>query len=189
MPIRPENKACAHCGGDFVPYRGRRDVRFCSTLCKKRWTYAAENPRLVKACANCGDTFTPAGSNKAIHCSEACRAAKARASLKADPVRRESARASARRYSKSLRYRISQINHKARRRQAEREGNVTPEQWEARLEEFGHQCAYCPSLGPLTMDHVIALSRGGKHEIGNIVPACQPCNSTKNNETWVPRCP
>lgn len=29
------------------------------------------------------------------------------------------------------------------------------------------------------MDHVIPLARGGRHGIGNVLPACQPCNSSK----------
>jgi 5-methylcytosine-specific restriction endonuclease McrA len=32
------------------------------------------------------------------------------------------------------------------------------------------------------MDHMIPVSRGGFHTIANIVPACQPCNSTKHDK-------
>jgi hypothetical protein len=60
-PIRPENRgrSCDWCGQTFHPYRGRRDVRWCSILCKRRAAAAA--PRLVpKACAHCGHPFLPA---------------------------------------------------------------------------------------------------------------------------------
>lgn len=49
-----------------------------------------------------------------------------------------------------------------------------------RLALFDGQCAFCGSSKKLTMDHVVAISRGGLHEAGNIVPACQSCNSKKS---------
>jgi hypothetical protein len=33
------------------------------------------------------------------------------------------------------------------------------------------------------MDHRIPLSRGGRHEIDNVIPACKPCNSRKHIRT------
>lgn len=42
------------------------------------------------------------------------------------------------------------------------------------------RCAYCGiKSDALTLDHVIPLKLGGRHSIGNLVPACQPCNSSK----------
>lgn len=42
-------------------------------------------------------------------------------------------------------------------------------------------CAYClkPYAAP-TIDHVIAIARGGDHAADNIVVACRPCNSRKH---------
>ena len=40
-------------------------------------------------------------------------------------------------------------------------------------------CAYCGVTGPLTLDHVVPLARGGAHRIENLVAACKPCNSRK----------
>jgi len=60
--------------------------------------------------------------------------------------------------------------------------NFSFEQWLEILDRFGYRCAYClRSDVKLTMDHVIPLSCGGKHEAENIVPACKPCNSKKGN--------
>lgn len=42
------------------------------------------------------------------------------------------------------------------------------------------RCFYCGNLGG-EVDHVIPLTRGGSHSIGNLVPACRTCNSSKNN--------
>jgi 5-methylcytosine-specific restriction endonuclease McrA len=43
-------------------------------------------------------------------------------------------------------------------------------------------CHYCRRKVPpaeLTMDHIVALARGGKSTRGNTVPACKECNSRK----------
>lgn len=43
-------------------------------------------------------------------------------------------------------------------------------------------CAYCG--GPYDVDeHVVPISRGGKTEISNLVPACEPCNTRKRDRT------
>lgn len=46
-------------------------------------------------------------------------------------------------------------------------------------------CAYCGRRIPRNprkrhADHVIPLCRGGRHAVGNIVPACQRCNVSKH---------
>jgi 5-methylcytosine-specific restriction endonuclease McrA len=43
-------------------------------------------------------------------------------------------------------------------------------------------CFYCGSKGG-EVDHVIPLSKGGTHSIGNLVSACRSCNASKNNHT------
>jgi 5-methylcytosine-specific restriction endonuclease McrA len=43
-------------------------------------------------------------------------------------------------------------------------------------------CIYCGSLDSIEMDHVIPISRGGRHSIGNIVPACRKCNASKSDK-------
>lgn len=41
-------------------------------------------------------------------------------------------------------------------------------------------CFYCGSAESISLDHVIPISRGGRHSIGNLVAACRSCNSRKN---------
>lgn len=43
-------------------------------------------------------------------------------------------------------------------------------------------CRYCGSRGG-TVDHVIPISRGGTHHTGNMLGACEPCNTSKGNRT------
>ena len=51
--------------------------------------------------------------------------------------------------------------------------------------EFAGQCAYCGTATTTTMDHAIPINRLhlGEHRLGNLVPACAPCNSQKSNKT------
>lgn len=44
-------------------------------------------------------------------------------------------------------------------------------------------CFYCGAFGKQTLDHVIPVSRGGAHSIGNLVTACKSCNSSKQAHT------
>jgi hypothetical protein len=49
-----------------------------------------------------------------------------------------------------------------------------------------HRCQYCLrsfTSNQLTLDHVIPSSRGGKHDWGNVVAACFPCNNRKSDRT------
>lgn len=48
-----------------------------------------------------------------------------------------------------------------------------------------HECQYCGkkvSEKKLTVDHVVPLSRGGRHEWENVVAACSSCNNRKGNK-------
>jgi 5-methylcytosine-specific restriction endonuclease McrA len=47
------------------------------------------------------------------------------------------------------------------------------------VRRYGGKCAYCGVRDYKHFDHVIPLSRGGRHSIGNLVPACAPCNLAK----------
>jgi 5-methylcytosine-specific restriction endonuclease McrA len=59
-----------------------------------------------------------------------------------------------------------------------------PEDWTAILNRHGRRCAYCNTKkGKMTMDHVLPLSRGGRHCVSNVVPACGQCNKVKADMT------
>jgi hypothetical protein len=50
-------------------------------------------------------------------------------------------------------------------------------------ERDGYRCRYCGkqlTLQTVTLDHVVAISKGGGHEFENLVAACLDCNSKKN---------
>ena len=59
--------------------------------------------------------------------------------------------------------------------------DLSEAQWTALRAAWGG-CAYCgASNTPLQRDCVLALSRGGRYTLGNIVPVCRSCNASKCN--------
>jgi hypothetical protein len=76
---------------------------------------------------------------------------------------------------------------------------VTQQQLTARFSLWQNRCAFCGvdanhqrnhGHERLTVEHVLALTKGGLDEAANIIPACTACNSSKHNspvETWYRR--
>jgi 5-methylcytosine-specific restriction endonuclease McrA len=69
-----------------------------------------------------------------------------------------------------------------RKRRMDRVGHdLSDAQWTALKAAWGG-CAYCgASNTPLQRDCVLALSRGGRYTLANIVPVCRSCNASKWN--------
>ncbi|WP_304118717.1 HNH endonuclease [Mycolicibacterium bacteremicum] len=60
--------------------------------------------------------------------------------------------------------------------------DLTVAQWTAIQDAWGG-CAYCGVTGkPMQRDCVMAISRGGRYTIENVVPACAACNASKCND-------
>ena len=56
--------------------------------------------------------------------------------------------------------------------------------WDNIKTAYDSKCAYCGKrTAKLTKDHVVPISKGGKDNMGNIVPACFDCNRKKNAES------
>lgn len=67
------------------------------------------------------------------------------------------------------------------RKEKEKARELRRTQWWKRqvAKGFCHYCHKKTSPADLTMDHIVALARGGKSTRGNTVPACRECNSRK----------
>jgi 5-methylcytosine-specific restriction endonuclease McrA len=69
-----------------------------------------------------------------------------------------------------------------KRRVAAVVNDLTPEEWAA-IKTAWEGCAYCGAAdGPLQRDCVMAISRGGRYTLDNVVPACASCNASKCND-------
>jgi 5-methylcytosine-specific restriction endonuclease McrA len=80
------------------------------------------------------------------------------------------------------RSRSARAARKRKRRMDRVEHDLSAEQWAALTDAWGG-CAYCGATDrPLQRDCVLALSRGGRYTLGNIVPACRSCNASKCND-------
>jgi 5-methylcytosine-specific restriction endonuclease McrA len=85
----------------------------------------------------------------------------------------------------------SYTREKSKRRKAQMRGthlvHLRPSEIKRRFAQFDNRCAYCGADGDLHIEHFIPISKGGPHAIGNIIPACKPCNFAKYNhdpEEW-----
>ena len=88
-------------------------------------------------------------------------------------------------------FHVGRLRQKNQRRRTAQNGNhnykASPAELEERWELFGHACAYCGSTERLTIDHVRPVTQSGPHVIGNLVPCCRKCNSSKKDlpvEEW-----
>ena len=60
-----------------------------------------------------------------------------------------------------------------------------PDAYECGIKFFNNHCAYCDMSGDviqLTADHIVPSIKGGRFVKGNIVPACQKCNSIRRDQ-------
>ena len=64
-------------------------------------------------------------------------------------------------------------------RRGQRSGIVFGAEWQRLVNRYSGMCAYCHTARATQQDHVIPLARGGRHTIGNVLPACGTCNASK----------
>lgn len=87
------------------------------------------------------------------------------------------------RYRRDYYDRVLAQNRARRAKSTKAPGNgVSAESWERILAQYGGVCLACGGASDLTMDHVVALSKGGAHDIVNVQPLCRSCNSAKGTE-------
>ncbi|WP_238885976.1 HNH endonuclease [Mycobacterium sp. IDR2000157661] len=62
------------------------------------------------------------------------------------------------------------------------DNDLTAVEWET-IKAAWNGCAYCGATDrPLQRDCVMAISRGGRYTVDNVVPACASCNTSKCND-------
>ncbi len=173
-------RPCKECGAALGP-RMQANRAFCSDACANRSFRRTQDPserrrrhkewrdatadrrrekflasRPDKACAECGMPLPIDRGNKRRFCDMKC--GNAWSLREHRHIRLESTR--------------------VRQRKLVGPG-VSEADWIRLCNRFAGRCAYCGVRAKLTLDHVVPVSRGGQHSIGNILPACGGCNSRK----------
>jgi 5-methylcytosine-specific restriction endonuclease McrA len=92
---------------------------------------------------------------------------------------REQAAAASRRWQANNPDKVIQIAKRRRARVRGAQGDATAAQIQARIDYYGGKCWMCGAPAD-TIDHVIALVRGGSHWPSNLRPACNSCNARKH---------
>ena len=64
-------------------------------------------------------------------------------------------------------------------------GRYTAREWRLMINWFGCACVKCGTVGKVSPDHIIPVSKGGSNKIENIQPLCQRCNLSKGNRERV----
>lgn len=49
------------------------------------------------------------------------------------------------------------------------------------LKMYQKPCIYCGSYDRIEIDHIQPIEKNGRHAIGNLAPACLPCNRSKSD--------
>lgn len=196
LPTRP----CRECGTEFKP-----DTHFCkycsepcSNLASERAAAAAARWQQYSSvqtdvCLNCGTSIAHRKAT-AKSCSKKCQDRLNYLANKAKVIARANARPKANPgevAARARRYRannpVAALGAQTRRRQRKR-GNpdsvgVSSRDWQRLVDRYRGRCAYCNRTPErLEMEHVIPLMRGGRHAIGNVLPACRSCNASKRDK-------
>ena len=144
----------------------------------------------VKKCIQCNIQMPANKRPHAVYCTRKCKMA---ASEKRRPKRDDRAR-----YLKEREHRLEYAGRyqrenphvpkrAKRKRKARMAGagvlHISARDWLRTLNRHGGRCFYCGTTARMSMDHVVPISRDGQHSIGNVLPACIGCNSSKGHRT------
>lgn len=199
-----DNRTCTGCGTVFTPTHGRQ--RCCSIECRKP-THA----KVTLTCDGCGGAAVKYKRRTrryaSTYCSVSCRddalKGSKRCSLPSSHWARWYGKTSAisfgecewcggvmtNRPGKQTCSRICKGKRSKARRAGREHGARGEYRWSDVMKLWmrtGQQCAYCLThleLIDMQVEHVTPLSRGGRNDMTNILPACAVCNGDKCDRT------
>ena len=183
------DRLCGGCGLDLTGWHGA--FIYCSTACR---TWRRQHPdgelRIsASACAHCGASMAHKRAG-AVYCSRSCKSlAGGKRRTASNPslnaVRYQREKDHRRAYAVTYGQRRPEVGRAARAKRKALARNagvldVSARDWRRLCSRHGWRCFYCSAKAPLTMDHIVPIIRGGRHSIGNLIPACGSCNSSKS---------
>lgn len=146
---------------------------------------------LERRCAHCTGSMEGKRPH-AVYCSRSCKTKASDARRQADGRARARDRA---RYASEADHRrayasryLAENPERMRVIRRRRKGQIraevllfTERDWRRLVDRYRGCCAYCGTkTAALQREHVQPLSRGGRHSVGNILPACPRCNYSKH---------
>jgi hypothetical protein len=172
-------RACKQCGASIDHLNGK--AKFCRKACRNQWLVEQDREGYnakARAWQSSGKGRTYRQAYQQANAER--RQQWARESRQRDPERYS-------RYWKQWAAANAEaVAELGRMRRARQKGNpdsigVPVGEWQKIVNRFGGRCAYCgvkPEI--IHMDHVVPLSKGGRHAAPNCLPACPKCNLTKH---------
>jgi len=210
----PDSKRCRKCGATkpvdaFGRDRSRPDGRFPWCLeCKRAWESARREANIDAERARGRASYARHRERRIAAVAERYRSDPAVRAAHLDAARRYVERHPDRRAASTARYaaanrdyyadakrrwraanldRAREIARNAQRRRKARRmgaaGSCSEAQLRGRWDYYGGLCWLCRAPAD-TIDHVVALSRGGSEWPANLRPACRSCNSRKHARDW-----
>lgn len=183
-----DERRCADCGADIRDRAGNaKRCLACTRIEKNRDQRERKarhsGPKSARPCRECGRQIGEDRRRDAKFCSRKCID-----DYRTKNVDRseylESTREARAAYVREWRRKnpASTRVSKYRRRAFEATGRISERDWSRLVARYESRCAYCGKKCKVTLDHVVPLSRGGANTIGNALPACKSCNSSKHSK-------
>lgn len=160
-------KVCITCEKEFyVPPSHLRKTTGSGTHCSNE----CRQKRTSLTCQNCKNQFIVRLSsikyNSSKYCSRVCYYEGKKVSREHTLLRTRLQR----------RKRVARLNNAL--------GDFTIEYFKWLCEQLNNLCVMCSKVfpqGKLTIDHMVAVTKGGKHDNSNIQPLCGRCNAVKGS--------
>jgi len=170
---------CVSCGSSDS--RTGKFVRKMCANCYRVYSYNQSHPKQQGYCIDCGVNIET--KRKITKCKR-CLSCYRKWKRKTDPAYLERERKKLKAYASTERGKETARGcvRRRRARQAQVEHPLTSQEWQVVLKKYDYKCVYCGSKKRIEMDHIVPLSKGGKHSIQNVLPACRSCNAEKNNK-------
>ena len=204
-PLEARNRLCAACNVR-IPDTCHVRQKFCSVKCQQfAFHHPGQRRVLNRHCKACNKLLPESAPYRQIFCSNSCRSWYKDTPYKGQILKRtgrvcanpccntsiDHKHLRAKYCSKSCLYKVRhQVygakNNWYRTQNRSKEAWSIARDWCRLVNRYNHCCAYCGKyVEKLQQDHVVPRIRGGRHTIGNLLPACSRCNSSKNSSLLI----